>query len=437
MASFEVGMLFASYKEFKAKVDEYQTQNSVQLFIKSSETVEAARRKFPERYVNEALVYHHIRFGCSDCFKNKNYFKSIDVQFDIEMNLRLNVTKDGRHLEITKLNLKHSHHVGKASKLPAISTARWKKENVAVSVGNVKVQTAVTERKSPGPKRKRKAFLDCIDIGKQSERWQSLKGHLSIISDEELAEILLNHFEKDLNIATPGCMNSSATTGTSFPSGNQLSAHDTSCVVKVKDEFGKSSINMQARRFFENGNEAFHALSKSNNYEFGCKASSSSSKSVSETVDHKEIVIIDDEDDSVQEVESSFTFNKNLKPKTEPSEAIDNPDHGVHKTINTDSNKVYIPAVLPKREEMLSQVTSTHCFPFQQHEITSQNKEFKRLHDCSNQIHQKDLSGDSSRAKIPMINLGNQLERWESLKQKLHIGSDEDLAKFLIDRDLG
>ena len=186
MASFEVGTLFSSYEELKAKIDEYQAQHSVQLFQRNSQTIETARKHYPNKYVNENLKYYMLKYTCTDCFKNRSWFRSIDVPFDIEMLIRFSVTKDGQHLEVKEIKEKHSHPVGKA------------KESA---------KAAMLPCIAPTTKReKRKHEEDLLEsvLGKQTERWRRLKKCLNVYSDEGFAEILLNRLEEDLQKPTSG-----------------------------------------------------------------------------------------------------------------------------------------------------------------------------------------------------------------------------------------
>ena len=192
MASLKTGVRFSSYEELKVTIDEYQIQNSIHLRIRNSKSLEAANLKERQVKVNEDLKYSELSYVCSDCHKNKNWFKSIKVQFDCEMNIRVVATKDGQHLEVRRMDEKHNHPIGAASKLPPVASPRKRPSNL-------KREDTVqeSESSSPGQTRKRtKSSADSISLGKQGKRWQGLKERLNVLSDEELAEILIDHFEQ-------------------------------------------------------------------------------------------------------------------------------------------------------------------------------------------------------------------------------------------------
>ena len=330
MAPFEVGMLFSSYQEFKTKLDEYQTQNSVQVIIKSSKTVDAAKKNFPDQHINEALVYRHITFGCSDCFKNRNYFKSIDVQFDVEMNIRLAVTKDGQYLEVRKVNLKHSHPPGKKSKLQSLSMTRLKRDTDTVDVPvDFEVEPDITvENKSPERRRKRKLHESIVDLGKQIQRWQKLRGHLSVNSDEEFAEVLLNLLEKDLDISKPSPRDMDPCTRPSFVFVSQMSVGDTPDCIDSKDDVGVKndsedkltplcSIKSRPNTSFEKQNDLVHVKLESHDYKHGHNASSSTSKTIGNSFYQKDVIIVEDDSDQEDKYIQKIT-DKNLKLKSEP-----------------------------------------------------------------------------------------------------------------------
>ena len=461
MASLEVGMLFPSYEELKIKIDEYQRHNHVQLVTIGSETVEVAKKKFPQRPINPALIYNVIRFACSDCLKNKNWFKSIDVKFDIEMYIRLAATKDGKYLEVRKISEKHSHPVGKVSKLPSSTTTRKRKENsMSMPVVDVKVEPDLdTDSRSPGSKRKRKSLPDSINLGKQAERWKSLKGRLNVNSDEEFAEILLNQLEKDFNIVKPSEVNS--VRGLSVLSRNQLGlpaavrvselvSGYSEDIVNIKEESENDRVtcsrNNQNNTSYQYGCTSLPSFAQTYSNNYGKTSSDATLKLVSNTYNLKDVIISRDEDETIQAsatcpaVPNSLNGiggNKNSKVETELCQAMNKSDHQLHMN-NIPSSQVCMPTLLGKDEEVLPQVTTTHYYPSQPYETISPHKEVRSLHECWNKICQEaQLGGDSSAFMLPTINIGTQFDRWRYLKQKLQIDSDEHLAKFLIDRGLG
>ena len=255
--SFEVGYgtVFSSYDEIKAKMDEYQAQNSVELFIRDSRKLEAQKKQV---HLNENLVYSMLKYTCRDCFRNKKWFTSIGVPFDIEMYIMLTITKDGQHLEVKKTSYKHSHPIGGSTPLPSVTTpspSRRKREHSS----EIKLEPEDFDSFSDGSKPRKKqakSLLDSVSLGKQHERWQNLKKHASVNSDEEFAQIILNHWENDFIMMKPV---------------NDI-VHRLEQAVE-RSKLGSSSSS-RTRLSFENGSKPFLASNKSDNY--GHRASSTS-----------------------------------------------------------------------------------------------------------------------------------------------------------------
>ena len=190
-----VGMLFSSYDEFTARIDEYKRQNSITFTTKYCRALSAAKRVS----INEALKYCEICLACADCVKNKSWIKSatsnnVDVGVICEMHLRALATKDGRHLELKKLSEKHNHPLGKTLTVTASGPPTGKKNDLLIGL---KRESSTTETETTSPKRRNKAPLDSVSLGRHKERWQRLKKQLKLSSDDRFLELLLNRMEQD------------------------------------------------------------------------------------------------------------------------------------------------------------------------------------------------------------------------------------------------
>ena len=234
MADFNVDDLFSSYDELKEKIDEYQKQHSIELRVRDSRTLEAARKRFPNRVFSEELKYYELRFAC--VHSGKNFSKS--KEDDCEMSIRLVVTRDGNYLQVKKLNETHNHPLGNNSDASGevqqdVSGKKSKRhrqhnENIDHSYQHEDTTPTTVPRRK---KRRNTSLSDTVNLGKQLKRWQTLKEDLNLYSDEDLAEFLLNRLEANIEILTPR----EESPRPSFLSNNQLSTMSTQMNSRADD----------------------------------------------------------------------------------------------------------------------------------------------------------------------------------------------------------
>ena len=402
MACLKVGSLFSSYEELKAEIDRYQRENSVSLSIKDSRTIEGARRRLPNRVFNKALKYYELRFVC--------------VHHNLrncEMGIRVVATKDGESLQISKLNENHNHPLN-GRNLPVKSIVPVYDENDVPSmispyspvtpyptepgeVVEVQLDSSGKRRQSKGenqcsevdyletdhkeisyrsrsPERKRtRVSVEPVSLGKQTERWRTLKNDLELYSDEELAELLLNNLEQNLKFIT------------------------------------------------SNGNRSRHPLVPD-------KESSTECTPVHVGINVDDLERVHDHVHASSVIDSrSFDSNN-----TERRYIILSHDGGQHE-INATINKPVIVSPTPLQSEMESAV-ATQCLPKQFDPSShTERRKMEPLHDHSNKICQENQCIEILNNTIPLTNLGKQYERWTKLKETLQIETDEEMAKFLMD----
>ena len=59
-----IGKEFPSYAHLSSAIKEYEASKSVTLYTRSSRTVQAARKRAPNRHFSDDLVYAEIDYAC-------------------------------------------------------------------------------------------------------------------------------------------------------------------------------------------------------------------------------------------------------------------------------------------------------------------------------------------------------------------------------------
>ena len=386
MASVYVGDLFSSFFELKKKIDEYQRQRGVKLYIRNSRTLDAARRKTPNRYFNQALKYYELQLSCngkSVLSESTEALKSVTNQQhcpqECQMLMKLSVTYDGQYLEVKKLYETHNHPLGLTNpndrqktfdkdytvRVPTMSLKeRYESQRLRPNHTNKRKINAENSNLNLDTLEKRsKPIADAnsansVDLGKQLERWQILKDRLNLSSDEQLAEFLLNGLESEVEIITPG----EEGLRPSFLSTSQLNVSH--CEHEITD----------------NDCENLNPVTESSTqHEIGACLPS-----------REEI-----QDQSLA-----------LGSKEMESAAV------LHAYQDTEQNSASVPN------------SSPNCVSLE----TLSNTEVNR-----NGTEESLKNGRTDNQNPTVVDLGKQHQRWTSLKEKLNILTDEDLAKFLID----
>lgn len=115
------GKRFNSFDELGEWLDNFQTANSVQLFVRDSRTVAAAQKRMPKRQLKAGLRYYQIAFCCihggrqyrsqSSGVRSNQHTHRHDCPFEI----RLSASDCGQFLEVKKFTDEHNHPIVKAA----------------------------------------------------------------------------------------------------------------------------------------------------------------------------------------------------------------------------------------------------------------------------------------------------------------------------------
>ena len=62
--SFTVGEKFSNYAALSSKIEQYQRANNVQLYKRSSRSIDAAKTRCPKKTFNDQLKFSEITFSC-------------------------------------------------------------------------------------------------------------------------------------------------------------------------------------------------------------------------------------------------------------------------------------------------------------------------------------------------------------------------------------
>ena len=68
-----IGKKFEDFSSLEIAIQQYQKEENVQFFRRSSRTIEKAKPRMPDKKLNERLKYYEISFNCLRSGKN---FKS-------------------------------------------------------------------------------------------------------------------------------------------------------------------------------------------------------------------------------------------------------------------------------------------------------------------------------------------------------------------------
>lgn len=110
-----VGAEFASFSELQTRIREYEVENFVELYTRSSRTLEAMRKRAPKRSFNPLLAYGELKYACIHGGRN---YKSASTgvrpqqhtfQRECPFSLKIATTDDGARLVVKEMNDKHNH----------------------------------------------------------------------------------------------------------------------------------------------------------------------------------------------------------------------------------------------------------------------------------------------------------------------------------------
>ena len=61
---FSIGSEFTTYTQLSSAIKNYEAANCITLYTRSSRTIQAARRRAPNRHFSELLVYSELDYAC-------------------------------------------------------------------------------------------------------------------------------------------------------------------------------------------------------------------------------------------------------------------------------------------------------------------------------------------------------------------------------------
>lgn len=115
-SALTVGERFESFAELEARITRFCAANSVQLWKRDARTIEAAKKRAGNiaSRMPAALKYYQVRFCCIHgglkfVSSSKGSRKSSTFKQDCEFNIYVAANKQGSHLEVRSVNLKHNH----------------------------------------------------------------------------------------------------------------------------------------------------------------------------------------------------------------------------------------------------------------------------------------------------------------------------------------
>ena len=142
--SFTVGDKFQSFALWEETVKKYELENHVRLWKRDARSIQAARKRMPNRQLNEDLQYYDLQYCCikggrkyttrtTGSRPNTSTFRS-----ECGFQIRLKATKNGQHLEVITMNTEHNHSVKvHASKHKLSNKEEPKQEKEKVSSFNI------------------------------------------------------------------------------------------------------------------------------------------------------------------------------------------------------------------------------------------------------------------------------------------------------------
>ena len=112
---FELGQHFDTWADFTDKKSKWEDANYVKLWSRDTRTVQASRKKFPNRVYSDAIQYGEAKFHCvhgGRQYKSQSTGKrpmQSTQQLNCPFQLKLKATSDGQELEIVQLINEHNH----------------------------------------------------------------------------------------------------------------------------------------------------------------------------------------------------------------------------------------------------------------------------------------------------------------------------------------
>ena len=117
MASFQVGKLFSDYNTLQDEIQKFESENFVKLYKKESRTIEAAKKRCPNKRFSPDIKYSEVAFACVHNGKYKpnvttgNRPNQKTNKTGCEFVIKTRATADGQQLMVTHYVNTHNHDV--------------------------------------------------------------------------------------------------------------------------------------------------------------------------------------------------------------------------------------------------------------------------------------------------------------------------------------
>ena len=456
--SLQVGDLFSSFDELRTKLSEYQKENGIQLYIRDSRTVEAAKKKYrlSDKNFKQSLRYYEIKLSC--IFGGKKYQSKIKSskdqgetetepeklaanQLECQMDMRVMATPDGQYLKISKLNENHNHPLG----LSEITT-------VSRTVSAVDVPVKVRLSKT------------LLHEGSPRSRSQSNKANKRKIHSMHAENILSGDSENRTNCthySFNGCTSEKRTKSIvdsaesslernekTFAAADFIKADDSTLQNSANSTTDSSSINLgnQLKRW-KILKEQLHLDSDERLAEFLLNHLEGEIKILSPTEEESRPSFLSNSQLCLQNHhrETSDLEIENLDESFgNVPDNISSKDQGEtqeERQVHSDTQSFLSHLLTPERFE--SRVVTQYIeksYDAEQNSTSVKQKMPLCVLNYSAESHSStdkfEKNPHRSKLESPVVNLGKQHQRWMYLKEKLQIETDEDLAKFLIDHQI-
>ena len=132
-----IGKEFSSYVHLTSAIKEYEASNSVTLYTRSSRSIQAARKRAPNRHFSDNLVYSEIDYACVHggreykshskgirksqrlvgilCARDLSVFRHSTFLKDCPFSIKIRASQDGKKLCVKEVSSDHTHELSKVS----------------------------------------------------------------------------------------------------------------------------------------------------------------------------------------------------------------------------------------------------------------------------------------------------------------------------------
>ena len=115
--AFPVGKLFSKYEDIEEEIKKFESENFVKLYKEDSRTIEAARKRCPNKNFSADIKYSELAFACIHNGKYKPNTKTGErpnqktFRSGCGFVVKFRASADGQHLMVTAFVDSHNHEV--------------------------------------------------------------------------------------------------------------------------------------------------------------------------------------------------------------------------------------------------------------------------------------------------------------------------------------